>query len=200
MFNTIADIIEANGNAGQHFFDRDAMRFFNSRVYADLYVEKGEEQGEDVTYFVTSERQDSDSPRLYTVRYALDNGEVSTASEFMQSKTLKQARKLARIMAGEDLKTYRWIMYVYNPQGGFEVSRVETLDHAVLDLYQYTEATGYYYDLQVTGQYGCSAVLYPYSADNWTDAKEYEGTGNPFDYPSKMIEFGPRGGARITSA
>lgn len=192
MFNTIADIIEANGNAGRHFFDRDTMRFFNSRVYADLYVQKGEEQGEDVTYFITSERNGKDAPRLYTVRYALDNGEVSTAGEFQQCNTLNEARKLARLLAGEDLKTYRWIMYVRHPMGGFELSRVETLDHAALDVCQYTDNTGTYE--------GVTASLYPYSAEDWADAKEYEDTGCPFDYPSKLIEFGPRGGARITNA
>lgn len=191
MFHSIEEIKRANRAFGQHFFDADTMRFFNSRVYADLYVRKGEEQGEDVTYFITSERN-GDGPRLYMVRYVLDNGLVSSASEFQQCETLNKARKLARLLAGEDQKNYRWIVYMYTAQGSFDVVRVETLLDAERALIAYGYAT-YEYE-RVT------ASLYPYSAENWADAEDFRDSGCPLDYPSKTIEFGPRGGARITNA
>ena len=38
MFHDIDDIKCANRNAGQHFFDRDTLRFFRSRI-CDEYAE-----------------------------------------------------------------------------------------------------------------------------------------------------------------
>src|SRR5437773_1145642 len=146
MFNSIEEIKRANREAGQYFFDPETMRFFNSRVYADLYVRKDEEQGEDVTYFITSERNGDESPRTYTVRAAHDNGTVSTASDFSEYATLNAARKAARMYAGEDLTKYRWIVYLHQPMNlGFDVVRVETLRDAERHLREYTEATGFGY-------------------------------------------------------
>jgi hypothetical protein len=48
--------------SGSHFFDTDTMRFFRSRL--DVYAFAAP----DGWYFVTSERQDDQHPRLYTVR------------------------------------------------------------------------------------------------------------------------------------
>jgi hypothetical protein len=38
------------------------------------------------------------------------------------------------------------------------------------------------------------------SEEDWQDALEYETVGNPFDYPSYILELGPRGGVKLTPA
>lgn len=100
----------------------------------------------------------------------------------------------------ENTPTYRWIMYLHNPLGGFDVERHTTLTDTKQALIEYGRNTGFYQDLQVGGQYGCSGSLYPYTEQNWADALEFKTSGCPFDYPSKLVENGPRGGVRITNA
>lgn len=36
--------------------------------------------------------------------------------------------------------------------------------------------------------------------DDWQSALEYESVGNPFDYPTYIIELGPRGGVKLEMA
>jgi hypothetical protein len=74
---TISDIKAANKAAGRFFFERDTMRFFNSRVFRSVY------QGPGGVYFVTSEQfTGSDgvkAPRTYKVReFDPETGNVST--------------------------------------------------------------------------------------------------------------------------
>jgi hypothetical protein len=95
---------------------------------------------------------------------------------------------------------YRWIMYLHNPVGGFEVMRVTSLLAAKLELIAYGRATGFYQDLQVGGQYGCTGSLYPYTDEDWAEAEEYAEIGCPFDYPSYLVENGPRGGVKVIPA
>ncbi|MBT2609908.1 hypothetical protein J7I97_16910 [Streptomyces sp. ISL-87] len=42
-----------------------------------------------------------------------------------------------------------------------------------------------------------SASLYPYTPEDWADAQDFKDAGCPFDYPSKLIERGARGGFRV---
>jgi hypothetical protein len=61
-------IVRAVTGGGSHFFDRPTMRFFDSRV-AHTGWQIIDPAGWDHQYVVvTSERFDSHSPRLYTVR------------------------------------------------------------------------------------------------------------------------------------
>ena len=77
-------------NNGSHFFDKDTMRFFQSRIH-------------DVVYggcvFVTSEKQRSyrghTYPRLYTVRYMDNKGSVHTIGEFQGFDTRSKAHTFA---------------------------------------------------------------------------------------------------------
>ncbi len=94
----------------------------------------------------------------------------------------------------------RWIVYLNHPMGGFEVIRAPSIESAKRALVRYCEDTGFYHDLQASGQYGCSASLYPFTQEDWDEALEYEEIGCPFDYPSKIIERGPRGGVKVTNA
>lgn len=94
---TMAAIREANEALGHHFFEPAAMRFFRSRIEGGPYGYTG--------YFVTSEQFDSDSPRLYTIRHANEDGSIATVGEFQAYATraaaVAEARYLARDEGGE---------------------------------------------------------------------------------------------------
>lgn len=68
--NSLGQIITAAQESGSHFFDRDTLRFFSSRVSEMVYPT----YGQNGTYFVTSERDSGSSynhyARYYTVRRA----------------------------------------------------------------------------------------------------------------------------------
>lgn len=96
------------------------------------------------------------------------------------------------------MSAYRWIVYLHQPFGYFiEPERVENLADAVALWRRFKNDVGD--PVEHSGE-GCSAFLYPYDSQSWQDAMEFADTGNPFDYPSKVIERGPRGGARLTNA
>lgn len=90
MFNTINDIKYANSEAGYHFFDADTLRFFNSRILGGVIGDG---------YFITSEKYDYNSPRLYTIRHANADGSISTVGEFQHYETAHAARKDAHKLA-----------------------------------------------------------------------------------------------------
>ena len=90
-FDTIGDVKAANARAGFHFFSRDTLRFFSSRISSHVY-------GHGV--IVTSEKGPfEDSPRRYTVRLALPDGQVESLGEFEQFATSGQAHAFARKVA-----------------------------------------------------------------------------------------------------
>lgn len=83
MFSTMAEVKRADQANDHHWFDRDTMRFFSSRVESDLIC------GE---FFVSSERFDEDAPRLFTVRrVATKRGEIRTVGAFQEHATLGHA-------------------------------------------------------------------------------------------------------------
>ena len=97
---TIEDVKCINKEKGYHFFDRDTMKFFRSRVERDALMFG---QLIDDKYFITSEQYDSSSPRLYSVRnFNLGTGNVDTIGEFQEFETKGQARKFAWCLADHD--------------------------------------------------------------------------------------------------
>lgn len=86
-FHTIEMMKGANNSAGFHFFSKDAMRFFRSRIAPGVVHGR---------VFITSEQFDYQSPRLYTVRALKDDGSTAQLSEFQQFDTLRQARAYVR--------------------------------------------------------------------------------------------------------
>jgi hypothetical protein len=86
-FHTIEMMKRANDKAGFHFFDRDAMRFFRSRIAPGVTHGR---------VFITSEQFDYASPRLYTVRALKDDGSTADLSGFQRFDTLRQARAYVR--------------------------------------------------------------------------------------------------------
>lgn len=79
-----------------HFFDRATMRFFDSRVLADVYG---------CRYFVTSERFRSldnpadDGERRYTVREITKDGRIVDVSAFQEFRTARAAKRHAMTLA-----------------------------------------------------------------------------------------------------
>ncbi len=100
-FFTTDQIKEANRELGDHYFDRDTMRFFGSRVLSGVYGGR---------YFVTSERDSGISingerhaawngQRRYSVRLANPDGSVDTVGDFGTFNTAAQARATAKRLA-----------------------------------------------------------------------------------------------------
>jgi len=85
MFNNITEVKKANKENGQHFFDRNTLAFFGSKVYPDLYTVAGRQ------FFVTSEDNFNRTEKGYTIREAMPDGDIETISEFLQYATKEQA-------------------------------------------------------------------------------------------------------------
>jgi hypothetical protein len=80
-----------NARKNGHFFEPATMRFFKSRVCAQVF------EGVGGVFFVTSESQATSGMRYYTVR-SFDplSGSVSTVGEFQQYGTRAKALKVAK--------------------------------------------------------------------------------------------------------
>ena len=93
-FATLRDGIAAHKESGKHFFDRDTLRFFGSRIHPRLYGD----------YFVTSEHNFDRTARLYTVRRFTDErGNVESVDGFQQYASYSGAHAAARRLAREAL-------------------------------------------------------------------------------------------------
>ena len=80
---TLTDIKENHAKAGRKFFSKNNMRSFNSRIESKLYNDNT---------FITSEKQEHQFPRLYTIRIALNNGiDIENVGEFQQFESFYQA-------------------------------------------------------------------------------------------------------------
>ena len=95
MYKSLTEVKRANAAADQHWFSKDTMSFFESRVLDPLYYGR---------YFVTSERGPyADAEHFYTVREALPNGHIDTVGEFQAYSTAQEAtqaiHELARVTA-----------------------------------------------------------------------------------------------------
>lgn len=77
FFFTVRDVREAHQGVGRHFFDRDTMRFFRSRICAQGRVYGGR-------FFVTSEKKCFDDyRRVYQVREVTPDGaDIETRGQY----------------------------------------------------------------------------------------------------------------------
>ena len=79
-----------------HFFDRGAKRFFNSRISEDAF----RSADGTVSFFVTSERYDSATPRYYSVRrYTWATDDFNTIGGFQAYANRATATSAARRLA-----------------------------------------------------------------------------------------------------
>ncbi len=83
-------------NRGSHFFSPDSMRFFNSRIQTNPPY-KGR-------VFVTSERMNWNSPRLYTVRVVKTSGNIETVGDFQGFASRQSAHRYAEKYAAQNFE------------------------------------------------------------------------------------------------
>ena len=92
---TMADVKQANKDAGYYFFSKDTMRFFGTRIVSALYKNNT---------FITTDYTDFErNNRAYSVRvFHPETGIVDTAkfpdgkSTFNKFSTIESAREFAR--------------------------------------------------------------------------------------------------------
>lgn len=94
-FETLADIKEANRNAGLHWFSPDTVRFFKSRFSEDIYP-----LPDGGAMFVSSERG-PDDVRAYSVRLARADGSIETVGGFQAHATSRAAHAAAKFAAAQ---------------------------------------------------------------------------------------------------
>lgn len=81
----LEEFIALNKSKGKHWFNKDTMRFFRSRVTNWDFISG---------YFITSERREWNTPRCYTIRKAdFETGDVATVSEFQEYAHLNTAKR-----------------------------------------------------------------------------------------------------------
>jgi len=80
---TLSEIMRKNKN----FFSKESMNFFNSKINMNQQTQNNHNM------FITSEKFDYSSPRLYTIRIFLNQNNICTFSEFQQFETLSKAKK-----------------------------------------------------------------------------------------------------------
>ena len=89
MYRTIKDIIAANKAAGHHWFSKETMEFFESKVETEIYPFEGG------AYFITSEQFHGSygykAPRSYTARMIDNSGVVSTVGSFEAHESKQEA-------------------------------------------------------------------------------------------------------------
>ena len=91
---TMNQLERYNGNRNYYFFQPDTMRFFSSRIQT-LPPYKGR-------VFVTSERRNWNSPRLYSVRVIQPSGNIETIGDFQGFTSRQSAHRFAESYAAEN--------------------------------------------------------------------------------------------------
>jgi hypothetical protein len=117
--DTMYDIKRANADAGQHWFEPGALRFFRSRIGDTVYPAPAQR----VTYFVSSEQfvgsRGDAAPRKYSIRKVYwggwypdgrehVRGDVDTAGEFQAYDSGSTARRHAAAMAANQCSEPTW--------------------------------------------------------------------------------------------
>jgi hypothetical protein len=82
QYNTITEIKEANKAIGHHWFSIGTKRFFDSKVESRVLYGQ---------YFISSESLPGAKARQYSIRKALENGQIETVGEFLSFETKKDA-------------------------------------------------------------------------------------------------------------
>ncbi len=91
-FKSMADVRAKNKEIGHHFFDRDTMKYWGSKVESALY--RG-------TFFITSEKgRLPTEPRKFTIRRVLPTGEIITEGTSRRFKTLDSAKDAVKGLIG----------------------------------------------------------------------------------------------------
>jgi len=90
MFKTIADVKKANKAIKNHWFNKETMDFFGTKIESELI---------DGKYFITSEDDFYRTKRQYRLRIVEKNGKIYTPGDGRPFDSLDDAKK--------ELKKYR---------------------------------------------------------------------------------------------
>ena len=115
-FSSIEEIKEANKKRGWHFFDADTMRKFGSIVYPEIFWNR---------YFITSEKdkgvmtsygwaQAHGGRRLYSVRRAGDDGDITNVGDFCSFTSKRQAERYAEQLRDQPSPCANCLQETYN--------------------------------------------------------------------------------------
>lgn len=86
-YEFMSQVRHANSQAGHHFFEPSAIRFFDSRVGSTVYGGR---------YFITSEQfhnRGYSKPRRYSIRTISENGSIDTVGDFQQYNSWATAKR-----------------------------------------------------------------------------------------------------------
>ena len=75
-----------------HWFDDDAMRFFNCRLPNYGYLNG------DTTLFISSERFSEETKRFFTIRAMQETGAIITIGDFNKMTRVEARKKMAEIL------------------------------------------------------------------------------------------------------
>lgn len=78
-FETLGEVERLNASAGQHFFDRETLAFFKSRICQDYELMFRR-------FFLTTEK-DGSNPRRASIRFVEDDGSIQSVGDFQQFKS-----------------------------------------------------------------------------------------------------------------
>ena len=81
-FHSVSEMKRANADAGFHYFDRDTMRFFESKVESPPIAGR---------LLITSEKGPH-GPRMFSVVGVADDGGTERMSEFQEFSSKEEAR------------------------------------------------------------------------------------------------------------
>ena len=99
MLSSLHQIKVTAANAGSHWFDPAALRYFSSRISLTVYPVPGG------ALFISSEQfrplYAAPEPRLYSVRSCTLAGNIDTVGEFQQYRTRAAAHAAAARMRRE---------------------------------------------------------------------------------------------------
>ena len=95
------------GKPGAWWFSAGNMRFFSSRVSSVVFpVSAG-------AYFITSEKFESvylsggryveEQPRMWTLRFCSDDGEIDTCGDFQAYDSLRDAQRAAKFLQNSNV-------------------------------------------------------------------------------------------------
>ena len=135
------DVIRHNKKVGQHFFDKETMKYWGSRVETELFPNNT---------FVTSEDTYDRNGRLYTVRmYDPNTGRIKTLNSFQEFDNLRDAENFAKNYSGvkSSRKVQRKVMAsendVYNVFNGY---LSDLLIDELVDIYNHVDKTYHFFN------------------------------------------------------
>lgn len=96
-YKNIDEIKTENRRYGGHWFDKNTLTYFSSRILPTIYGGR---------IFISSEKdKHSNEPRKYTLREAMPDGSIHTIGEFGDYETLAAAKQAAK-RAAQSLHDY----------------------------------------------------------------------------------------------